>query len=137
MRVVPLDRPLFFIFYLKYLIRVQSSEPLHAKRNPTSYLFGSQFTRAQTLIFSAEPCTKNIGETSLFFGLRLVSKEFQHSAIQTKIEQHFDGFFHQLKVRQPIGRQDSMQTMIRTSRRLDTFLREVAQNFEVFSNIQE
>jgi hypothetical protein len=44
----------------------------------------------------------------LFFGLRLVSKEFQHPAIQTKIEQHFGGFFHQIKVRQPIRRQDSM-----------------------------
>jgi hypothetical protein len=35
----------------------------------------------------------------LFFGLQLVSKEFQHPAIQTKIEQHFGGFFHQIKVR--------------------------------------
>jgi hypothetical protein len=73
----------------------------------------------------------------LFFGLQLASKEFQHPAIQTKIEQHFGGFFHQIKVRQPIGRQDSMQTVIRTSRRLDSFLHEVAQNFEVFSNIQD
>jgi hypothetical protein len=48
----------------------------------------------------------------LFFGLRLVSKEFKHPAIQTKIEQHFGGFFHQIKVRQPIERQDSMQTVI-------------------------
>jgi len=39
-------------------------------------------------------------------------------------------------VRQPIGRLDSMQTVIRTSRRLDSVLHEVAQNFEVFSNIQ-
>ncbi len=39
----------------------------------------------------------------LFFGLRLVSKEFQHPAIQTKIEKNSDRFFHQLKVRQPIG----------------------------------
>jgi hypothetical protein len=68
----------------------------------------------------------------LFFGLRLVSREFHHSAIQTKIELHFGGFFHQMKVRQPIGRQDSMQTVIRTSRRLDSFLHEAAQNFEVF-----
>jgi hypothetical protein len=79
----------------------------------------------------------------MFFGLRLVSKEFQHPAILTKIEQHFGEFFHrikvlhQIKVRQPIGRQDSLQTMIRTSRRLDAFLHEAAQNFEVFSNIQE
>jgi hypothetical protein len=46
----------------------------------------------------------------LFFGLRLVSKEFQHPAIQTKIQQQLGGFFHQIEVRQPIGRQDSMQT---------------------------
>jgi hypothetical protein len=73
----------------------------------------------------------------LVFGLQMVSKEFQHPAIQTKIEQHFGGFFHQIKVRRPIGRQDSMQTVIQTSRRLDTFLHEAAQNFEVFSNNQE
>ena len=72
----------------------------------------------------------------LFFGLQLVSKEFQQPAIQTKIEQH-GGSFHKIKLRQPIGRQDSMQTVIKTSRRLDSFLHEVAQNFEVFSNIQE
>jgi hypothetical protein len=69
----------------------------------------------------------------LFFGLQLVSKEFQHPAIKAKIEKHFGRFFHQIKVRQPIGIQDSMQT----SRRLDSFLHEAVQNFEVFSNIQE
>jgi hypothetical protein len=73
----------------------------------------------------------------LFFALQLVSKEFQHPAIQTKIKQHFCGFFHQIKVRQPMGRLDYMQTKIRTSKRLDSFLHEAAQNFEVFSNIQE
>jgi hypothetical protein len=40
-------------------------------------------------------------------------------------------------VRQPIGRQDSMQTVNRTSRRLDSFLHEAAQNFELLSNIQD
>jgi hypothetical protein len=64
----------------------------------------------------------------LFFGLRLVSKEFQHLAIQTKIEPHFGRFF-QIKVRQPIGREDSMQTVIRTSKRWDSFLHEAAYNF--------
>jgi hypothetical protein len=66
-----------------------------------------------------------------------MSKEFQHPAIQTKIEQHFADLFHQIKMRQPMERQDSMQTLIRTSRRLDSFLHEAAQNFEVCSNIQE
>jgi hypothetical protein len=32
----------------------------------------------------------------LFFGLRIESEELQHSAIQTKKEQHFGGFFHQI-----------------------------------------
>jgi hypothetical protein len=70
----------------------------------------------------------------LFFGLRLVSKEFQHPAIKTKTEQHF---FHQIKVLQPIGRQDSMQTVIQKTRRLDSFLHEAAQNFKLLSNIQD
>jgi hypothetical protein len=73
----------------------------------------------------------------LFLGLRLVSKESHRSAIQTKIEQNFGGFFHQIKVSQPIGRKDSKQTVIPTSRRLDSFLYEAAQNFELFSNIQD
>jgi hypothetical protein len=50
--------------------------------------------------------------------------------------QPFGGFFLQIKVRQPIGRKDSIQTMIRTSKRFDSFLYEADQNFEVFSNIQ-
>jgi hypothetical protein len=76
----------------------------------------------------------------LFLGLRIVSRIFeenQQSAIQTKIEQHFGGFFQQIKVRQPIGRKDSKQTVIPTSRRLDSFLYEAAQNFELFLNIQD
>jgi hypothetical protein len=49
----------------------------------------------------------------LVFGLRLVSKELHNSATQIKKELDFGGFFHQVTVRQPIGRQDSMQTMER------------------------
>ncbi len=60
-----------------------------------------------------------------FFGLWLVIRifeEFQQPAIQTKIVQHFGGFFHKIKVRQLIGRKDSIQTLIRTStlQRLNT-----------------
>jgi hypothetical protein len=69
--------------------------------------------------------------------LRLESEELHHSAIQTKIEQHFGGFFHQIKVRQRIGRQDSMQTVNRTSCRFDSFLHGAAQNFELLSNVQD
>jgi hypothetical protein len=66
-----------------------------------------------------------------------MSKEFQHPAIQTKIEQHFGGFFHQIKVRQPIGRQDPMQTVIQTSKRVDSFCMKglrTLKSFEIFKN---
>jgi hypothetical protein len=57
-------------------------------------------------------------------------EENQQPAIQTKIAQPFGGFFQQIKVRQPIGRKYSLQTMIPTSRRLDSFLYEAA--FQIF-----
>jgi len=48
-------------------------------------------------------------------GLRLVKRIFeenQQSAIQTKIEHHFGGFFQQMKGGQPIGRKDSKQNVL-------------------------
>jgi hypothetical protein len=72
----------------------------------------------------------------LFFRLRLVSRifeEFQHTAIQTKIVLHFGRFFHQIKVRQPIGRKDSIQAVCQRMSRLEAFLYLAAQNFELFS----
>jgi hypothetical protein len=92
--------------------------------NPNSCIFGSRFACAQTTIFSAEPGSENAGETSVVHWVTacVVSKEFQHPAIQTKIELHFGGFFHEIKVCQPIERQDYMPTVIQTSRRLDSFL---------------
>ncbi len=62
----------------------------------------------------------------------LVSKEFQHPGIQTKIEQHFGCNFHQIKVHQAIGRQDSMQTVIWTSRRFDYFCMKLLRALESF-----
>jgi hypothetical protein len=64
-------------------------------------------------------------------------EENKQSAIQTKIEQHFGRYFQQIKVKQSIGKKDSKQTVIPTSRRLDSFLYEAAQNFELFSNFQD
>jgi hypothetical protein len=101
--------------------------------NPTSCMFGSRFACAQLRSFRRTVNPKMRERHQLFFGLWLMSKEFQHPAIQTKTEQHLDGLFHKIKVHQPIRRQDSMQTMIPTSR-LDLF---PAQNFKVFLNIQE
>jgi hypothetical protein len=84
--------------------------------------------------------TSTTSGQQLLFGLRLVSRIFeenQQSAIQTKIEHHFGGFFQQIKGRQPIRKKDSKQIVIPTSRRLDSFLYEAATNFELFSNIQD
>jgi hypothetical protein len=94
--------------------------------------YGLHVLKPLSLLLNHAPKMREIHQ--LFFGLRLVSEEFQHPAIQTKIEQHFSGFFHQIKVRQPIGRHDSMQTVIGTSRGWINFC---MNSFEVFSNIQE
>jgi hypothetical protein len=81
----------FFIFDLEYLIRVHSSEPIHGKMNSTSCLFGSRFACAQTQSFPPNHAPKIQERHQLFFGLQLVSKEFEHPPSQTKIEQHFGG----------------------------------------------
>jgi hypothetical protein len=67
----------------------------------------------------------------LSFGLRLESEKLHHSVIRTKKELDFGGFFHQVSMRQPIRRQDSIQTVNRTSRSLDSFLHGAAQSFEL------
>ena len=85
--------------------------------------------------FRPNHATKMRERHQLFFGLQLVSKEFQHPAIQTKIEQHFGGFFHQNKSA-PANRKTGCYAN-HDPNNGDTFLHEVAQNFEVFSNIQE
>ena len=111
---------------LEYLKRLQISEPLHTK----IYLFLLILRQTGCMgIFlgtNHNPfCQTGLQKREsqqLFFGGRLVSRifeEFQHPAIQTKKVQYFDRFFHQIKVRQPIGRKDSIPTVIRTSRRLN------------------
>jgi hypothetical protein len=74
----------------------------------------------------------------LFFGglfLSRIFEELQNPAIQTTVVPHFGGFFHQMKVRQPIGRKDSTQTVFRKSWRLEAFylkrLRTV-KSFDIF-----
>ncbi len=107
MRVVPLDRPreghqrqkvfYCFIFDLVYLIRVQSSEPLHAKMNPTSCLFGSRFACAQTAILSTKLWSKNPGETSIVLWITaalwriLPSNKSAPSNRKTGFDAHRDG----------------------------------------------
>ncbi len=55
----------FFNFSTEYLKQLKSSEPLHAKLNPISCLFGSRFVCAQAAIFFAKPYSINAGEASI------------------------------------------------------------------------
>jgi hypothetical protein len=64
-------------------------------------------------------------------------KKTNNPQSKPKLSITFGGFFQQIKGRQPTGRKDSKQTVIPTSRRLDSFLYEAAQNFELFSNSQD
>jgi hypothetical protein len=57
---------------------------------------GLQVLKPRSFPLNRAPKMQEIHQ--LFFGLRLVSKEFQHPAIQTQIEEHFSKFFYQKKV---------------------------------------
>ncbi len=73
-------------------------------------------------------------------GLRLVRRICEETLTPRNPNQNtatLRWIFHQIIVRQPIRRTGSIQTVIRTSRRLDSFLYEAAQKFEVFSKIQK
>ncbi len=74
--------------------------------------------------------TVNAGETTIV--LWITAQELQQPAIQTKIVQSFGGFFHLIKVRQPIRRKDSIQTVIRTSRGRIHFSMKRLQLFQIF-----
>ena len=107
---------------------LQSSEPLHAKLNPTSCLFGLRFAYLQAVIFFRQTVFHKCGRgiyCSLGSGLQ---PSFRNPHLNRA---PLWWIFYQITERQPIGRQDSMQTVIRTSRRLDTFLHKEAQNFEL------
>jgi hypothetical protein len=67
----------------------------------------------------------------LDFGSQVKSSSFRNP------NQNRAALLQIFSVRQPIGKQGSMQTVNRTSRRLDSFLHEAAQNFELLSNIQD
>jgi hypothetical protein len=99
MRVVSLESPLkghqplyvfnFFIFDLEYFIRVQSSEPLHAKMNLTSSLFGSQFAlNFVFLLADALLVDEKIRQSAALFWFGLQNDEVLHSqaAIQRRID---------------------------------------------------
>jgi hypothetical protein len=53
-----------------------------------------------------------------------------------RLAQHFGGFFHKIKKLQQIGREDSIQAVCRSMRRLVGFLYEAAKNFELFLQFQ-
>jgi hypothetical protein len=106
----------------------------------SSFLFGTRVVCTQTEIFSANQSPKMRESQQKFFGLRLVSRIFEETLTSRNPNQNsatLQVIFHQIKVRQPIRRKDSIQTVCRRSRRLEAFLYLAARNFELFSNIQD
>jgi hypothetical protein len=71
---------------------------------------------------SAEPCSKNVGETSIVLWIMAREQRIPTSHNPNQTRAALWRIFHQIKLRQPLEKQDSMQTMIGTSKRLDSFL---------------
>jgi hypothetical protein len=97
----------------------------------SSCLFGAC---VQAAIFFSKPYSINAGETSIVLW---IAARRQKIPSFRNVNQNRAALWRIFSVCQPIGRQDSMQTVNRTSRRLDSFLHEAAQNFELLSNIQD
>jgi hypothetical protein len=103
---------LFVNFDLEFLKKLKNSETLHTKTCLILLLVGITGCMGTNRDLFHRTVLQKCGIQQLFLGLRLVSRIFeenQKSAIQTKIEQHFGGFFQQINVWQPIGRKDSKQ----------------------------
>ncbi len=138
LKVIPLDRtrvghqPLYiFIFLnlsLNFIMVFKVLIHLIQKYLPSSYFFGRRFVCAQTAIFFNELVSKKCGNY-IFYVCREVQGLQKGCGI--RVAQRFDGFFHQSKVCQRIGRKDSLQSANRM-RRLDVLLYLAAQNFSVF-----
>jgi hypothetical protein len=96
----------------------------------SSCLFGSWVACAQAAILIVKPysinaeCGRDIN-CSLDFGSQVKNSSFRNP------NQNRAALWRIFSV------QGSMQTVNRTSRRLDSFLHEAAQNFELLSNIQD
>jgi hypothetical protein len=86
---------LFCIFDLEYLIEFKALSRLMQKRiQPPDFLDHDLHVLTPGSFPPNRLTVERMRERhQLFFGLRLMSKEFQHPAIQTQIEQHFGGFF--------------------------------------------
>ncbi len=90
--------------------------------------------------FSSRRVSKNAEKSTIVLWITACEKYIWRNPTSCNPTQNRAFLWHILsskKVRQPIGRKDSIQTVILTSRRLDSFLYEAAQNFEVFPNIQK
>jgi hypothetical protein len=79
----------FFFFSFEYLKRLQSSEPLHAKMNQTSCLFGSRFAKNPVFLLagalSFDEKTPQSGAL-FWFGLWDVVIVYSQAVIQRTID---------------------------------------------------
>ncbi len=102
--------------------------------NPTSYLFGSQFACAQTAIFSAEPCYKNAGyETSIVLWITACEYRILTSRNPNQIRAALWRIFSSNESVPANRRQDSMQTVVRTSNFFINQLRTL-KSFQIFKS---
>jgi hypothetical protein len=86
----------FLIFDLEYLKQLQSSEPLHAKRPLILLLVRFTVCMCSNRDIFRRTMLQKCGRAINCSWDCGVCTKFHHSAIQTKIEVYFGGFFHQI-----------------------------------------
>jgi hypothetical protein len=124
----------FFDFIFEYLKRLQTSELLHTKMNPTSFLLSSYWLSHFNLLKKNPPkgCTilvwigplRVVGFLETFYSRAVIQRKIVDSPAFLE-----HGSAEKIAV-------CTTQPVIPTSWIIRGILYEVAQNFEVFSNIQ-
>ena len=126
---------IFYFFYFEYFIRVQSSEPLHAKRPLILLLV--RFTAAQAVIFFAKPYSINAGVTSIV--LWIAAWEWRTSSFRNPNQNRAALWrIFSLNESAPANRKTGFYADRDPNKQeVGSFLHKAAQNFELLLNIQD
>jgi hypothetical protein len=132
-------QPLYIFYFFKFQLEFLSVFKVltHSIQKIPSILLllrQSVVCMRKLLSFSTNPSPKNSGTIHFMFGGRFgVFQTGVEYGLRSTME---GGIFHQIKVRQRIGRKNSSQAACRRMRRLEAFFYFAAQNFKFFSKAQ-
>ena len=135
-------QPLYFFYFFIFKIlnflktsKFWAASYKNASNPPTCWDHGLYGHKPRSFPPNRTPKMRESQQLSWDYGLWVKNSNIPQS--KPKIEQHFGGFFQQIKVWRPIERKDSKQPVIPTSRRIRCIFAWSGSELWLFSNIQD